>query len=336
MTLFQNKKRKNDDNTANRYSRIVVAVGGNALQRRGEKLSYENQLNAAMEAIPSIKSISENHQLILTHGNGPQVGVLASERKNVTFDVLGAESQGQIGYVFSQALGTVGKIAVPIITQVRVDCSDGAFHNPTKYVGAVYDKTEAEYLEKNNRWIMKKDGEYWRRVVASPSPLQIIQLNAISALLESNDCKPPMKMIPIVCGGGGSPIKYDESGAIKGVDAVIDKDYCGALLANEIDADIFIILTDGGGIYENFGKPDQREMAEVTPEYLVNTKAGKNFPGSMGPKIQAVINFVQRSSRDDVYAVIGDLRDTEEILLLNAGTIIKKNVDGGVKWRSKK
>lgn len=336
MTLFQNKKRKNDDNTSNRYSRIVVAVGGNALQRRGEKLSYENQLNAAMEAIPSIKSISENHQLILTHGNGPQVGVLASERKNVTFDVLGAESQGQIGYVFSQALGTVGKIAVPIITQVRVDCLDSAFHNPTKYVGTVYDKTEAEYLEKNNRWIMKKDGEYWRRVVASPSPLQIIQLNAIYALLESNDCKPPMRMIPIVCGGGGSPIKYDESGAIKGVDAVIDKDYCGALLANEIDADIFIILTDGGGIYENFGKPDQREMAEVTPEYLVNTKAGKNFPGSMGPKIQAVINFVQRSSRDDVYAVIGDLKDTEEILLLNAGTIIKKNVDGGVKWRSKK
>lgn len=336
MTLFHNKKRRNDDNTVNRYNRIVVAVGGNALQRRGEKISYENQLNAAMEAIPSIKSISENHQLILTHGNGPQVGVLASERKNVKFDVLGAESQGQIGYVFSQALGTVGKIAVPIITQVLVDCSDNAFENPTKYVGAVYEKSESDYLEEHNNWKMKKDGEFWRRVVASPSPLQIVQLNAVCTLLESNDCKPPMKMIPIVCGGGGVPIIYDESGAIKGVDAVIDKDNCGALLANEIDADVFIILTDGGGIYENYGKQDQREMAEVTPEYLINTNAGLSFPGSMGPKIQAVINFVQRSARDDVYAIIGDLKDTEAIISFNAGTIIKKNVEGSVKWRINK
>jgi len=335
MVFDDNKKRKNDEYPTNKYRRIVVAVGGNALQRRGEKLSYDNQLKALMEAIPSLKKISDNNQLILTHGNGPQIGVLASERNNMKLDILGAESQGHIGYIFSQALGTVGIIAIPIITQVHVDTADGVFENPTKYIGQVYNKTEAEYLEQTNMWIMKKDKEYWRRVVASPPPLQIIQLDAIRVLLESNYCKPPMRMIPIVCGGGGSPIKYDESGAIKGVDAVIDKDNCGALLANEIDADVFIILTDGGGIYENYDKPDQREMAEVTPEYLINTDAGINYPGSMGPKIRAVINFIQRSARDDVYAVIGDLNDTIEILSMNAGTIIKKNVIGGVKWRTK-
>lgn len=335
MVLVHSKKRRNEENTTNTFRRIVVAVGGNALQRRGETLSYGNQLKAVMRAVPCIKHISDNNQLILTHGNGPQIGVLASERQNTTLDVLGVESQGHIGYIFSQALGTVGIIAVPIITQVRVDSSDIAFENPTKYIGQVYNRTEAEHFEQTNMWIMKKDGEYWRRVVPSPPPLQIIQLDAIRVLLESNYCKPPMKMIPIVCGGGGSPIKYDESGEIKGVDAVIDKDNCGALLANELDADVFIILTDGGGIYENYEKPNQREMAEVTPEYLINTNAGINYPGSMGPKIVAVINFIQRSTRDDVYAVIGDLSDTTEILSMNAGTIIKKNVIGGVKWRMK-
>jgi len=330
------KKRKYDINNNSKPLRLVVAVGGNALQRRGEKLSYENQLKAAMNAAPTIRNLAEKYQLILTHGNGPQVGALALERKSATFDVLGAESQGQIGLVFSQALGTVGQTAVPIITQVRVDFTDKAFNNPTKYIGQVYNKDDADELIKTKNWIMKQDGQYWRRVVPSPSPLQIVQLNAIKALLQSEDCAPPMKMIPIICGGGGTPIRYDESGAIKGVEAVIDKDNCGSLLANEIDADIFIILTDGGGIYENYGTPEQREMSEVTPEYLLNTKAGINFPGSMGPKIQAVINFIQRSSRDDVFAAIGDLQDANEILSNNAGTIIRKNVEGCVKWRVKK
>lgn len=333
MTLFHERKRKFE--ATDGCCRIVVAVGGNALQRRGEKLSYENQLKAAMDAAHNIKTIAQKYQLILTHGNGPQVGALALERKNTTFDVLGAESQGQIGLVFSQALGTVGQIAVPIVTQVRIDTTDDAFKNPTKFIGQVYDKPEAENLQKNNDWIMKQDGQYWRRVVPSPRPLQIMQLNAIRALLDSSDFKPPMKMIPIVCGGGGSPIKYDESGEIKGVDAVIDKDNCGSLLANEIDADIFIILTDGGGIYENYGKPNQREMAEVTPEYLIRTNAGIEFPGSMGPKIQAVINFVQRSSKEEAYAAIGDLRDAADILSFNAGTVIKKHVKNGVRWRTK-
>ena len=313
--------------------RLVVAVGGNALQRRGEKLSMENQLKAAMEAAPTLKMLAQQHQVVLTHGNGPQVGALALERKTATLDCLGAESQGQIGLIFSQALGTVGMPAAPIVTQVRVDPADPAFQNPTKYVGPVYTKDEAEALADKNGWIVRADGHHYRRVVPSPPPLQIVQLDAVRALLDAPCGQPPMALLPIACGGGGAPVRFDEAGVVKGVEAVIDKDHCGALLASELDADVFIILTDGGGIWENFGKPSAREMCEVTPEYLLSTKAGKEFPGSMGPKIQAAINFVQRSARSDVYAAIGDLRDTQHILSNAAGTFIRKNVEGGVRWR---
>ena len=314
--------------------KIVVAVGGNALQRRGEKLCYENQLKAAMAAAPTLKMLAVQHQVVLTHGNGPQVGALALERKTATFDLLGAESQGQIGLIFSQALGSVGMPAAPIVTQVRVDPNDAAFKDPTKYVGPIYTKEVAEDLAAKNGWIVKADGQHYRRVVPSPPPLQIMQLEAVRALLDADCCAAPMRLMPIACGGGGAPVCYDECGAIKGVEAVIDKDNCGALLANELDADVYIILTDGGGIWENFNKPNAREMCEVTPEYLVSTKAGKEFPGSMGPKIQAAINFVLRSTRNDCYAAIGDLRDTEHILSNAAGTFIKKHVEGGVRWRA--
>lgn len=314
--------------------RLVVAVGGNALQRRGEKLSFENQLSAAMEAAPTLKMLAQQHQVVLTHGNGPQVGALALERTTAAFDLLGAESQGQIGLIFSQALGSVGQAAASIVTQVRVDANDAAFSNPTKYVGPVYTKEVAEELAAKNGWIVKADGAHYRRVVPSPPPLQIMQIDAVRALLDADCGAPPMKMMPIACGGGGAPVRYDENGALKGVEAVIDKDNCGALLANELDADVYIILTDGGGIWENFNKPTAREMCEVTPQYLLSTKAGKEFPGSMGPKIQAAINFVQRSERSDAYAAIGDLRDTQHILSNAAGTLIKKHVEGGVKWRN--
>lgn len=323
----------NMNNLYNKSLKIVIAVGGNALQRRGEELSYDNQLKAAMNATPVIKRLAQKHQIILTHGNGPQVGCLALERKSASLDLLGAESQGQIGLIFSHALGTLGQTAVPIITQVRVDSSDPAFNTPTKYVGAVYSEEEANNLVKKYGWSIGIDGKYWRRVVPSPSPLQIMQLDAIRALINTEYSVPPMKIIPIVCGGGGSPVRYDESGALKGVEAVIDKDNCGALLANELDADVFIILTDGGGIYENYGTPEQKEMAEVSVDYLLKTNAGKKFPGSMGPKINAVINFIQRSSRHDIFAAIGDLNDAEDILTNNAGTIIRKHLEGDVIWR---
>jgi carbamate kinase len=318
--------------------RIVVAVGGNALIRRGERLTIENQLNAARkDAVPMLKKLLEIHEVVLTHGNGPQVGELALERSAATFDVLGAESQGQIGYIFSQALAGVGIVPVPIVTQVIVDPTDAAFQNPTKFVGPVYGKKEAEALSKTYGWVLKPDGEYFRRVVPSPPPLQILQIDAVRALLEKQT---PTGPLPIVAGGGGVPVTRMGNafanipkGAFEGLEAVIDKDNCGALLAEQIEADAFVILTDGGGIFENFGKPNAREMVEASVDFLRDSGAGDKFPGSMGPKIRAAIRFVERSTKPGAFAAIGDLNDASDILNGKAGTLVKKEVDGGVNWR---
>merc|ERR550532_1619316 len=216
--------------------RIVVAVGGNALIRRGERLTIENQLKAARnDCAPMIKSLLAHHQTVLTHGNGPQVGELALERSAATFDVLGAETQGQIGYVFSQAMSGSGVTAVPIVTQVVVDPDDPAFDNPTKFVGPVYGAKEADALSTALGWTIKADGEYFRRVVASPPPLEILQIDAVKMLLAAQT---PSGPLPIVCGGGGVPVtRMGRSfarivpGSMEGLEAVIDKDRCGALLA---------------------------------------------------------------------------------------------------------
>lgn len=318
--------------------RIVVAVGGNALIRRGERLTIENQLKAAKrDAAPMLRTLLETHEVILTHGNGPQVGELALERAAATFDVLGAESQGQIGYIFSQAMASVGITAVPIVTQVMVDPVDSAFQNPTKFVGPVYGPKEAEALSKSLGWSVKPDGEYFRRVVPSPPPLEILQIDGIKALIA---IQTPNGPLPIACGGGGVPVTRMgnafatiPAGSIEGLEAVIDKDHCGALLAGEIEADGFVILTDGGGIFENFGKPNAREMQVASATYLRETDAGQKFPGSMGPKVRAAISFVENSPKPDAFAAIGDLKDAADILSGGTGTMIKKEVDGGVVWR---
>ena len=243
--------------------RIVVAVGGNALQRRGGRLTIENMLKAAAEMAPTIASLAKKHEVVLTHGNGPQVGELALERSAATFDVLGAESIGQIGYVLAQALESVGCRAVPILTQVVVDPTSEAFRDPSKFVGPVYGAKEAHALGQSLQWTFKPDGEYYRRVVPSPPPLEILQIDAVKSLLDNlPDC------LPIACGGGGIPVSRVPScpSTLQGVEAVIDKDACGAKLATDIGADGFIILTDGGGIWKNFGKADAKEMAMATPE----------------------------------------------------------------------
>jgi len=279
----------------------------------------------------------ETHEVVLTHGNGPQVGELALERAAATFDVLGAESQGQIGYIFGQAMAGVGVTAVPIITQVAVNPSDPAFENPTKYVGPVYGMKEAEALSKTFGWSIKADGEYFRRVVPSPPPLKILQIEAVEAILGIQTSEGPL---PIICGGGGVPVTRMgnafaniPAGSIEGIEAVIDKDMCGALLATSIEAEGYVILTDGGGIFENFGKPNAREMERVSTAYLQDTKAGAKFPGSMGPKVQAAIKFVEESANPGAFAAIGDLNDAEDILSNKAGTLIVKEVEGGVVWR---
>jgi carbamate kinase len=298
-------------------------------------LTIENMLKAAAEMAPTISSLAQEHQVVLTHGNGPQVGELALERSAATFDVLGAESMGQIGYVLAQALASVGCSAVPILTQVVVDPQSPAFRNPTKFVGPVYGPKEAHALAESLGWTVKPDGEYFRRVVPSPAPLEILQLSAIETLLDHAP-----HLLPIACGGGGIPVTRVPSRpqTLQGVEAVIDKDACGSKLAIDLRADGFIILTDGGGIWKNFGKPDAREMKQVTPEYLLGTKAGKSFPGSMGPKIEAAINFVQNSPNPNgVWAAIGDLKDAAKILSNEEGTVIRNKIDGdgSVVWRER-
>lgn len=253
--------------------RIVVAVGGNALQRRGDRLTIPNMLKAAAEMAPVITELNKEHDVVLTHGNGPQVGELALERSAATFDVLGAESMGQIGYVLAQALSSSGTQAVPILTQVVVNDQHEAFANPSKFVGPIYGAKEAHALAQSLGWTVKPDGEYFRRVVPSPPPEEILQIEAITTLLEQTD------LLPIACGGGGIPVSRVPSrpSTLVGVEAVIDKDACGSKLAVDIKADGLIILTDGGGIWEKFGKPEAREMKLATPEYLLGTKAGKNL-----------------------------------------------------------
>jgi carbamate kinase len=270
---------------------------------------------------------------VLTHGNGPQVGELALERAAATFDVLGAESMGQIGYVLAQAMQSVGCTAVPILTQVVVDQFSDAFKDPTKFVGPIYGSVEAQALQQSLGWTIKPDGEYFRRVVPSPPPMEILQIEAIKTLLEHAP-----GVLPIACGGGGIPVARVPANprTLQGVEAVIDKDACGAKLAKELNADGFIILTDGGGIWENFGKPNAREMMEATPEYLKGTKAGQKFPGSMGPKVAALIDFVEGSTKKDVWAAVGDLKDAAKIVLGEEGTFIRKDVPDGVRWREGK
>lgn len=317
--------------------RIVVAVGGNALIRRGERLTIENQLKAArMDAAPMVKELMKKHEVVLTHGNGPQVGELALERAAATFDVLGAESQGQIGYIFSQALGSIGVTAVPLLTQVIVDPADPAFQNPTKFVGPIYGAREADALAEALGWTVKQDGEYFRRVVPSPPPLEIMQIEAVTTLLKTQT---PQGPLPIVCGGGGVPVTRMgtsfaniPAGSFEGLEAVIDKDKCGALASLMLDADAFLILTDGGGIWDNFGKPGAKEMKMASTSYLRGTKAGAKFPGSMGPKIEACLSFVEQSPKPDAWAAIGDLKDAALIFDNLEGTVIKKEVQGNVIW----
>jgi carbamate kinase len=223
-----------------------------------------------------------------------------------------------------------------------------AHEHSTKFVGPVYGPKEAHALAESLGWVVKPDGEYFRRVVPSPAPLEILQIPAVISLLEHSSSNNSnysnysnyysnTTMVPIVCGGGGVPVSRVPSRpqTLQGVEAVIDKDACGSQLALDIHADGFIILTDGGGIWKNFGKPDAVEMQAVTPEYLLGTKAGKGFPGSMGPKIEAAIRFVEESSNPNAWAAIGDLKDAAKIVSNEEGTLIRRQVKDNIIWRER-
>ena len=298
--------------------RIVVALGGNALLKRGEPMTHEAQRANIQVAARSLAPLAGEHQLVLAHGNGPQVGLLAlqasayKEVEAYPLDVLGAQTEGMIGYMIEQELGNLLPFEVPfatILTMVEVDPGDPAFQNPTKFVGPVYEKAEADKLQQEKAWVFKLDGVKWRRVVPSPLPKRIFEIRPIKWLLEQGT-------IVICAGGGGIPTMYDPAKErwLTGIEAVIDKDLASELLAREVEADLFVIATDVDGVYLDWGKPEQRKLAKVTPQELRSYK----FPaGSMGPKVEAAIQFVERAGKR---AAIGSLQDIEKIVAGEAGT----------------
>lgn len=303
--------------------RVVVALGGNALLKRGEPMTADAQRANVKVAAQALAPVAEHHQLVLSHGNGPQVGLLAlqsaayKEVEAYPLDVLGAQTEGMIGYMIEQELGNLLPFEVPfatILTMVEVDPNDPAFQNPTKFVGPVYEKDEADKLAAEKGWIFKPDGNKWRRVVPSPLPKRIFEMRPIKWLVENNTV--------VICGGGGGiPTMYlpDKTRTLVGVEAVIDKDLVSELLARELDADLFVMATDVDGVYLDWGQPTQRKLEKVT---AVELKAHNFAAGSMGPKVSAAVQFVEKTGKR---AAIGALQDIEQIVAGTAGTNVVVN-----------
>jgi carbamate kinase len=305
---------------------VVTALGGNALLRRGEAMTAENQRANVRIAAKALAPVAAQHQLVVGHGNGPQVGLLALQgaayEKVETYplDVLGAQTEGMIGYMIEQELGNLMPFERPfatLLTMVQVDPDDPAFKNPTKFIGPVYDKPEADRLKAEKGWVFKQDGDKWRRVVASPEPKRLFELRPIKWLLKHNT-------IVIAAGGGGIPTMY-KPGAdreLVGVECVIDKDLASELLARELEADLFVMLTDADAVYLDWGKPTQRPIRRASPAAL----AGTSFAaGSMGPKVDAACRFVNATGKK---AAIGALADLEQIIAGTAGTTISSSASG--------
>jgi carbamate kinase len=288
--------------------RVVVALGGNALLKRGEEMTADNQRRNAVIAAKALAPLCEAHETVITHGNGPQVGMLAlqeiafEEVEDYPLDVLGAETEGMIGYMIEQELGNVLPFEKPIatiLTMVEVDPADPAFKDPTKFIGKVYDEAEAKAEAAAKGWTVKPDGKYWRRVVPSPLPKRIFQIRPIRWLLDKGT-------VVIAAGGGGIPTMYEpgRDRHLIGVECVIDKDRASALLAKEIGADIFVIATDTDAVYLDWGTPQQRGIRAATPDAL----DGYAFPaGSMGPKVEAAQDFARTTGGRAVICALADV-----------------------------
>lgn len=296
--------------------RIVVALGGNALLRRGQAMTAENQRENVRIAAKALAPITEGNQLVISHGNGPQVGLLALQSaayedvEAYPLDVLGAQTEGMIGYMIEQELGNLLPISVPfatILTMVEVDPEDPAFDDPTKPIGPIYSEEEANRLAAERGWAMKPDGAHWRRVVPSPEPHRIFEMRPIHWLLEQGT-------IVICAGGGGIPTIYNSEGNLEGVEVVIDKDRASALLAFELEADLLIMATDADGVYLDWGTDEARLVERTTPEEIEQYEFAS---GSMEPKVEAACAFVRRSGQR---AVIGALADLEGMVNGTAGT----------------
>jgi len=305
---------------------IVTALGGNALLRRGQPMTAENQRENVRVAARSLAPVAALHDLVVGHGNGPQVGLLALQGaaydkvETYPLDVLGAETEGMIGYMIEQELGNLLPFERPfatLLTMVEVDPMDPAFGNPTKFIGPVYSKQDADRLAADKGWVVKPDGEHWRRVVASPEPKRIFELRPIQWLLERHT-------IVIAAGGGGIPAAYQpgEPRKLAGIECVIDKDLATELLARELKADLYVMLTDADAVYVDWGKPTQRAIRRATPEAL----AAMSFAaGSMGPKVEAACRFVRKTGKR---AAIGELASLSHIIAGEAGTTIDAAASG--------
>jgi len=291
--------------------RIVVALGGNALLRRGQALTAENQATNIASAAQALGRISDGNELVVVHGSGPQVGLLAlqdaavPEQGNFPLDILNAETTGMIGYPVAQELGNVlpERRVASLLTQIEVDPEHPAFRNPTKPIGPVYDEDDARALAERRGWTVGRDGKGWRRIVPSPPPVRILEMDVIRLLVDAG-------VVLLCAGGGGIPVVFDAWGRAHGVEAIIDKDPSAALVARELEADALLLL---------WGTEKARPLGEVTVEEIRSYE----FPaGSMGPKVAAAADFAARTGG---LAAIGCLEEAPEILAGGAGTRIRRD-----------
>lgn len=299
--------------------RLVIALGGNALLRRGEPLDVAIQRRNIRVAAHALIPVARAHQVVLTHGNGPQVGLLALQseayRRTASYplDVLGAESEGMIGYLIEEELRRVlpGREAATLLTQVIVDPGDPAFGAPSKPIGPLYQEGEARRLATARGWRIGRDGGGWRRLVASPEPRRIVGLAAIRLLVEAG-------VLVICAGGGGIPVVEDGGGGLHGVEAVIDKDLAAALLATALATDGLLLLTDVDAVYRDWDTPAAAPIRRATPATL---RRERFAPGSMGPKVEAACRFVEQGG---CFAAIGGLDAAAALVAGTAGTRIEQ------------
>ncbi len=295
---------------------LVVAIGGNALLQRGESMSCDNQKKSIEATARSLAKLHKNYRLVIVHGNGPQVGLLALQNLSYKdcppypLDVLGAETQGMVGYLMEQGIKKElpDKAVTTVLTQVMVDANDPAIGNPSKFIGPVYDRETAQKLAVKYNWTVKADGDYWRRVVPSPAPVSIMESDAIKTLLEKDHI--------VICGGGGGAPVIKNRSNIEGFEAVIDKDATAALLAKEMGAAELLILTDGSHVCVNWGQPNERALSDVS---VAEIKGYDFAAGSMGPKVDACCEFAEQTGG---VGNIGDLYQAEEVMNRTTGTHI--------------
>ncbi len=289
---------------------MVVALGGNALLKHGEAVSAEAQRNNVRIAAAQLAKAAVGNDLVIVHGNGPQVGMLALQAGSFPLDVLDAETEGMIGYMIEQEMRNLlpaGRACVTLLTMVEVSVADPAFGHPDKPIGARYTAAEAALASEGKGWTMAALGDKLQRVVPSPKPVRMLEIEPVRWLLERG-------CVVICAGGGGIPVVAEAEGRHRGVEAVVDKDRSAALLAAELKADLFVIATDVQGVYLDWGKPSLRLVARASPGALGDLGFSA---GSMAPKVEAACDFASRTGRR---AVIGALNDIEAMIAGDAGT----------------